>query len=91
MTKKDLIKAISDDCDIPKTQVERVLDSLGSMAGAELHGGGEVPLPGLGKLKAEERKARAGINPATKAPITIPARTVVKFSAGQQLKDALQG
>lgn len=90
MTKKDLIAKIAEDTDLKKSDVEKVLDSLGGVATAEFIGGGEVPLPGLGKLKAELRKARKGRNPKTGAAINIPAMTVVKFSAGKELKDALK-
>lgn len=91
MTKKDLIAKISEECGVGKITVERVLDSLGSVAAAELLGDGEVPLPGLGKLKTKDRGARLGTNPKTGERITIPAGTVVKFVAGQELKDALKG
>lgn len=91
MTKKDLIAKIAEESGDSKATVERVLNSLGSVSAAELLGDGEVPLPGLGKLKAEERKARMGRNPRTGEPLQIAAGTTVKFAAGQELKDALKG
>lgn len=91
MTRKDLIAKIAEESGDSKATVERVLNSLGSVAAAELLGDGEVPLPGLGKLKAEERKARMGRNPRTGKPLQIAAGTTVKFAAGQELKDALKG
>lgn len=91
MTKKDLIAKIADESGESKATVERVLDSVGSVAAAELLGGGEVPLSGLGKLKAKARKARVGTNPKTKEPVQIAASTVVKFAVGKELKDALKG
>lgn len=91
MTRKDLISMIAFDCAESKATVERVLDGLSSVAAAELLGGGEVPLPGLGKLKTKDRGARLGTNPKTGERITIPAGTMVKFVAGQELKDALKG
>lgn len=90
MTKKELIEMIAQESGHKKTDVEKTLDSLGSVAAAELIGGGEVPLPGLGKLKAEERKARMGRNPRTGKPLPIAAGTTVKFAIGQALKDALR-
>ncbi len=89
MTKKDLIAKIAEDTGHTKADVENTLDSLASVAAAELLGGGEVPLSGLGKLKAKESKARVGRNPQTGAPVNIPAKTAVKFSVGKELKDAL--
>ncbi len=90
MTKKDLIAKIAEDIDFRKADVEKVLDSLGGVAAAELLGGGEVPLPGLGKLKAKERKAREGRNPQNGKPVHIPAKTVVTFGASKELKVALK-
>jgi len=60
------------------------------VSAAELIAGGEVPLPGLGKLKAEDRKARMGRNPRTGKPLQIAAGTTVKFAIGKELKDALR-
>lgn len=91
MTKKELIAKIAEESGHKKADVEQILDSLGSVAAAELLGGGEVPLSGLGKLKAKESKARVGRNPKTGAPVNIPAKTAVKFSLGKELKDALKG
>lgn len=98
MTKKDLIDKIGEALQanvetkhISKAAAERVLDVLGDVAAAELLGGGEVPLgSALGKLKAEQRKARTGRNPRTGAPVEVPARTAVKFVPGKELKAALR-
>ena len=89
MTKKELIKKIGEESSVMDSVVAKVLDSLGSVAAAELIGGGEVPLTGLGKLKIKASKAREGRNPKTGAAIDIPAKTTVKFSIGKELKDAL--
>ena len=37
-----------------------------------------------------ERSARTGINPSTKATITIPAKKVTKFKPGAELADAIK-
>ncbi len=74
-----------------KTVIGHVLDALGTVAGLELADGGEVPLPGLGKLEVRSRKARKGRNPQTGAEIDIPAGRTVVFGAGKALKDELKG
>ena len=48
-------------------------------------------LPGIGKLKLANRKARMGRNPQTGAPIQIPAKRVVKFRVSKAAKDAILG
>ena len=75
---------------VTKAEIKRVLESLGVVATSELGTeGGEITLPGLGKLKADVRAARTGRNPATGAAVEIPAKNVVKFVAAKALKDAL--
>ncbi|HAG27371.1 TPA: DNA-binding protein, partial [Patescibacteria group bacterium] len=44
---------------------------------------------GLGKLKKKHRDARMGRNPATGESISIPAKTVVKFTVAKAAKDAI--
>ena len=53
----------------------------------ELDAGKKVTLPGFGTFKTVHRKARTGINPKTKASITIPAKNYAVFKAGKTLKD----
>ena len=90
MTKKDLIAKIAEESGASKSNVEGILDSLGSVAAAELLGGGEVPFPGLGKLVVVETKAKRGRNPKTGAAIDIPAGRKAKFKAGRELAEALK-
>lgn len=92
MNQAELIDAIHEATG-PKRQSKNnilcVLNGLAHVAGAELVEGGEVTLPGLGKLKTDQRAARTGRNPATGEALEIPAKTVVKFSPAKVLKDAL--
>ena len=50
---------------------------------------GKVSLVGFGTFSVAERAARQGINPATKKPINIEAKTVAKFKAGKELSAKL--
>lgn len=96
MNQQQLINNISDRVNrtyarnLSKPDIEAMLKALAYVATQVLSTkDGEIPLPGLGKLKAVTKAARAGRNPATGAEIEIPARNVVKFSAAKALKDAL--
>lgn len=40
---------------------------------------GTCNIPGIGKIKVHDRKARVGRNPATGGAIDIPAKKVLKF------------
>lgn len=94
LTQKDLIDTITQEVGVSgtpinKTQVEAVLIRLSIIATRTLKTGGDVPLPGLGKLKAGQRAARTGRNPATGAAIEIPAKVTVKLATGKALDEAL--
>lgn len=85
----DAIAATNPNNNSSKTNVKAVLESLASVTHAELLQGGEVTLPGLGKLSVKEAAARKGRNPATGESIDIAARKAPKFSAAKALKDAV--
>lgn len=97
MTKQEVIKAVAQavrtahpDRNVSVVMVETVLDALGDVAAAELLGGGEIPLPGLGKLKSKDIAARHGRNPRTGETLDIPAHKAVTFTACKDLKEAMK-
>jgi nucleoid DNA-binding protein len=51
--------------------------------------GEDVVLVGFGTFKVSQRSERSGRNPQTGQPLVIPAQTTARFSAGKQLKDAV--
>lgn len=90
MTKAELIKAWHEATPaLGKAQLEVALNNLGSIIAADLLGGGEVSLPGVGKLKVTRLSARQGRNPRTGEPLAIPARKKVVLVMGKELKEAL--
>jgi DNA-binding protein HU-beta len=88
-TKKELIDALAERTQQPKTVTEAFVDALGESVQAALAKGDEVVLPGLGKLTVKAKAAKAGRNPKTGEAITIPARKVPAFSAAKALKDVV--
>lgn len=89
MNKQELIDAVADETDLAKATVSRVLDAQAELATLVLQQGGEVTLPGLGKLKTKQSAARTGRNPHTGEEIDIPAKTSVKLVVAKALKDAV--
>lgn len=96
MTKRELIEKALETArnarerNLTLTDMGAALDSLCEVAAAELLGGGEVPLPKLGKLKVREMAAREGHNPRTGEILNIPAGKKVVFVPGKDLKEALK-
>jgi DNA-binding protein HU-beta len=89
MNKADLIDRIAAGCGISKTQASSAIDTtVDSITGA-LKKGDRVALIGFGTFSISQRKARNGRNPQTGATIKIAARRVAKFTAGAELKKAV--
>jgi DNA-binding protein HU-beta len=91
MTQTEIVSALAETSGLKKTDVKGLFDAMADLAAAEVKKNGEFTLPGFGKLKKTQRKARDGRNPATGAVIHIPAKTTVKFSLGKAMKDSVSG
>lgn len=91
MNKNDLIDFIakSSKSEVSKTLVTEIIDLAFSGIEAELKKGGEARFVGFGTFKTTRRKASTGRNPRTGASIQIAASNRVKFTAGKELKEAV--
>jgi DNA-binding protein HU-beta len=89
LTKDQLIADLAESVDAPKATVRALLDQLGQVVADQLENGGEITLPGVGKLKVTERPARTGRNPSTGAAIEIAAKKVIKLVVAKALTDSV--
>jgi DNA-binding protein HU-beta len=89
MTQTQLVRSLAESGELTNKQARGVLDSLTSMATAEVKKNGVFVLPGFGRLVKVDRKARMGRNPATGETIKIAAKKVVKFRIAKSMKDAI--
>jgi len=89
MTQTAIVSTLADKTGLKKSEVKMVIDAITELATVEVKKNGEFTVPGFGKLKKTNRKAREGRNPATGATIKIPAKTTVKFSVGKAMKDSV--
>jgi DNA-binding protein HU-beta len=89
MNKADLIDRIAAGSSISKVQAATAIDTTVDSITAALKKGDRVALIGFGTFSVSSRKARNGRNPQTGATIKIAARKVAKFSAGAELKKAV--
>ena len=74
---------------VSKAAAGKALDAMMKSITGELMTGGRVSLVGFGSFSVSQRAARDGRNPQTGATIKIPARKVIKFKAGSELKEAV--
>ena len=87
MNKVALISKIAEKSDMPKKQVETVLNSFVETVLETLKEGDKVQLMGFGTFEVKERAARVGRKPSTGESIEIPAKKIPAFKPGKGFKD----
>ncbi len=89
LSKSELAAELAAKNGLTKKAGAEILDSLAALA--YKHAKNTFTIPGIGKLRLVNRKARTGRNPKTGKPITIPAGKVLKFRVSKIAKDAILG
>jgi DNA-binding protein HU-beta len=89
MTKTQLVRHIAEKVGTNNKTAAAFLLTLSETALKETKKNGVFVLPGLGRLKKVQRKARTGRNPQTGEPIKIPAKTTAKFYLAKAVKDSI--
>jgi len=89
MTKAELVEGVSKTVRQPKRTVERVLDSAFDQIARSIKKDKRFSVPDFGTFSIRRRRARAGYNPHTKAPMVIPAARTIGFRPAPQLKNSL--
>jgi DNA-binding protein HU-beta len=89
MNKSQLIERVADRADISKREAGEAIEAVLHTIEESLSRGGEISITGFGKFHVADRSARQGRNPQTGQPIEIKAARVPRFSAGANLKQAV--
>ena len=90
MTKRDLANRISDETGLGQQEVLSVVQKTLDYLIEELAQGRTVELRNFGVFEVKTRKARVGRNPnAPDVDVPIPARAVVKFKPGKEMRAAV--
>jgi DNA-binding protein HU-beta len=89
MSKKDLVAAIAEKCELTQAKANDVVDTVFKHIESSMKTQTEVNIPGFGKFKATRRPERKARNPQTGKEMTLPATNVPKFTASKTLKEAL--
>ena len=90
MNKAQLIEAVSDKTGITKKKAGNVVDTITKTIADTLSKREKITLVGFGSFRVIEKKARKGINPQIRETMQIPAKKVVKFKAGKELRKAVE-
>lgn len=88
ITKRDLVKEISNRTGLTQTQTYEVLQEVFDIVVFELAKANTVVVRNFGTFEVTEAKAKVGRNPKDpNTPVPIPARAVVKFKPGKEMKE----
>ena len=91
MRKADMVRRIAAATDLTHLKAEEVVDAVFDEMKGALQQGDSVILRRFGSFAVRAKRARIGRNPKTGHEAAIPARRVVRFKAGNQLKAAVNG
>lgn len=90
MTKRELVVRISEETNLTQQQVHNVFQKSLDYITESLTRGETVELRNFGVFEVKIRKPRVGRNPnAPATDVPIPARAVVKFKAGKEMREAV--
>jgi len=92
MNKSELITAMAEKAgSLNKKQTKEAIESFVAVVTEQLKKGEKITLVGFGTFGVTERAARKGRNPQKPDQIIdIPAKRVIKFSVGTELKEAVK-
>ncbi|MBV8135179.1 MAG: HU family DNA-binding protein [Deltaproteobacteria bacterium] len=89
MTKAELIEIVAKSARQPKKRVGDTLDIAFEQIARAIRRDKRFWVPGFGTFTVRRRRARAGYNPRTNSPMTIPAARTVGFRPAPELKKGL--
>jgi integration host factor subunit beta len=89
MTKADLVEEVARATELAKKDSEVIVEEIFENIIQALNRGEKIELRGFGSFRVRQREARRGHNPKTGAPVDIPAKRVVYFKPGKELKELI--
>lgn len=91
ITKRDLVINVSDQVELTQSQVSDVVQSFIEQITKSLSNGDDVVLRNFGAFQVTVAKPKVGRNPKDPSkPVPIPARTIVKFKPGKEMKERVE-
>ncbi|MBL7081120.1 MAG: integration host factor subunit beta [Candidatus Omnitrophica bacterium] len=90
MTKKDITLRVTDATGMRQNKIKKILQSILDAMSDALIRGEKIELRNFGVFKIKQRKPRPGRNPRTGELVPVPARKVVVFKPGLELKKKIR-
>ena len=90
MRKAEIVQRIAQELECTTAKAEAAVEAILTTMKASLRQGEPVILRRFGTRQVRAKRARVGRNPKTGAVAVIAARRVVRFTAGQPFKQAVE-
>jgi nucleoid DNA-binding protein len=90
VTKAELAQRLSD-VGISQRHARQIVEFMFDQIIDALQAGEVIHLVGFGAFRYKLRPARVGRNPRTGAAVQVPAKRIIQFRAGRELKAVIRG
>ena len=91
MTRSDLITALASRfTHLTATDAEIAVKVILDAIGDSLAKGGRIEIRGFGSFSLNYRPPRTGRNPKSGEPVSVPAKHVPHFKAGQEMRERVE-
>jgi integration host factor subunit beta len=90
VTKKEIVKVISDKYDEPQVKVKDIVQETFDLIVEALVREGRIELRNFGVFEVKRRKPRRARNPRTNEPVEVKAKNVVTFQPGKIMEERVR-
>jgi integration host factor subunit beta len=87
MTKADIVNNVAKRVALQKNDAEKLVEIVFESILEALNNEDKVELRGFGSFRTRYRKERKGRNPKTGEEIKVPAKRIVYFKPGKELRE----
>ena len=91
MTKKEIVKDISDITGLTQLKTKEVVQKTFDAIVETLLAQGRIELRNFGVFEVKRRKARKARNPRTGSRVDVPPKYVVTFKPGKEMEEKIRG
>ncbi|MFN3480543.1 MAG: HU family DNA-binding protein [Thermodesulfovibrionales bacterium] len=90
MTKSGLIDKVSENInELTRKQTEIIVETVFESMKEALSRGEKVEIRGFGNFRLKKRKSRTARNPKTGETVEVPAKSILYFKVGKELREAI--
>lgn len=90
MTKKDIVKSIAGELNLPQVEVKKVVQMTLESIVETLEKKGRIELRNFGVFEVKARKPRKARNPRTNEVVFVPAKKAVTFKPGKEMEERIK-